>query len=453
MKKYIYLLMTLIILSSCSKEESQTLGNPVIELRSELNTAMFGDSLIFTVSVNDEISLSTLKTKLYFGEEVVSETVIRTKNNGDYTGKIYIPYYQNIPNGTVTLEFILQNTNLTIAKKTYDLEIERPDYPYLILVTRNGMYPMVKTGNYQYAATELFPSTDLPAYIKTPVISDWGNEITFGWGDGGIVEHSTTEIPFVSSISGKFTVAFNTLTYEASPFFEISVNGQKMDMIDKTNFKAELELTNGQTITIEGIDDIANWWIDPDFLSKISDNKFTIVPITGKYRITANTTLKYFKVEVLSEDNKPAQLKPDGTGAIWMIGDGIGKPSITSNHVGWTTEKAICMAPIDNKKYQITLVADETVDAASINFKFFYQNNWADAEGIIDGGEYNSSTLTTTSDIVFVGNGSTSDYLGNNRDDGNLGLLQALEVGATYVFVIDVSAGRNNAELAVTKIP
>ncbi|MDR2126502.1 MAG: DUF5125 domain-containing protein [Prevotellaceae bacterium] len=444
MKKYIYLLTTLIILNSCSKDDVQTLGNPIIELRSELSSAMFGDSLQFTVELNDEVPLSTLKAKLYFGDEVVSETVIRTKNTGDYTGKIYVPFYPNISDNTATLELILQNTNMTTIKKTYDIALTRPDYPYLILVTRSGMYPMEKTGLYQYAATEIFPNTDLPSYIKTPIISDWGNELTFGWGEDGITQGSTAEIPFVSSVTGKFSITFNTLTYEASPFFEILINGNKMNMVDKQNFRIDLDLTNGETVTVEGLDNIADWWIDADFFTKVEDNQFTFVPVTGKYRIIANTTLKYFKVEAMS-GNAPATLQPDGTGAIWIIGDGIGKPSITSNHVGWTTELAICMAPTGNKKYQVTLVAGETVNAESINFKFFHQNGW--------GGEYSSATLTTGSDIVFVGDGATPDYTGANRDSGNLGLLQALEVGATYVFVVDVSGGIESAVLTVTKQP
>lgn len=34
-----------------------------------------------------------------------------------------------------------------------------------------------------------------------------------------------------------------------------------------------------------------------------------------------------------------ATLNDDGTGALWIIGDGIGKPSVATNAVGWTTEK------------------------------------------------------------------------------------------------------------------
>jgi hypothetical protein len=404
---------------------------------------MFGDSLQFTIGVNDEVPLSTLKAKLYFGEEIVSETLIRTKTTGDYTGKIYIPFYKDIPNETATLEFILQNTNLATVTKTCDVAITRPDYPYLILVTRNGMYPMERTGLYKYEAFEAFPNTDLPAYIKTPIISNWGNEITFGWSEDGITQGSTSDIPFVSSIAGKFPVVFNTLTYEASPFFEIFVNDEKMIMVDKQNFKIDLDLTSGQDVEVEGIDDIAGWWIDPDFFTKVTDNKYTFNPIDGKYRIIANTTLKYFKVEAMS-GNDLATLQDDGTGAVWIIGVGLGKPSL-ANQVEWNTDNALCMAPTGNKQYQISLKAGESIVDTVINFKFFHQKGW--------GGEYNNTTLTTTSDIVFIGNGTDTDYKGETRDPGNLGLLQALEVGATYVFVVDVSAGKDAAILTVTKQP
>lgn len=132
-----------------------------------------------------------------------------------------------------------------------------------------------------------------------------------------------------------------------------------------------------------------------------------------------------------------ASLQPDGTGAIWIIGDQVGKPTYTENHVGWNPPNALCMAPIGDKKYRVTLVAGESVNPNEINFKFFHQKVW--------GGEFGSETLTTESEIVFVGNGS------NGRDNGNLGLTidTGLEVGATYIFTVDLSAGNGNAVLTV----
>jgi hypothetical protein len=444
MKKYIYPLIAILIAGACSQDDDNNSapGNPVIEQTTAINAAHFGDSLTFTVSVkDDEAPLSQLKARLYFGEEIVAETVIRTKTNGDYTGKLYVPFLANIPNGTASLEFELNNVRMTTVKKTVDVPVSRPDYPYLILVTEDAMYPMERTGQYQYTATELFPSTDLPAYIKTPIISDWGNELTFGWGDG-ITLGSTENIPFVSSVSGRFSVTFNTLTYEASPFFAMYINDQELDMTGNTTYQIDMELTAGQELAIVGIND--TWWMDPDFFTHVSENTYAFVPIGSRYRLIADTDLKYFRVQALSGDS-PATLQPDGSGAIWVIGDGVGKPSIALNHVSWTTEKALCMAPIGDRRYQITLKAGETLNAESINFKFFHQDGW--------GGEFNAATLSTTSNIVFVGDEATPDYQGNNRDSGNLGLKSALDVGATYVFIVDVSAGNESAVLIVTKQP
>ena len=118
--KFIYAsLFTVFIFSSCT-DENMIPGNPAINLGNEVEAdAFFGDSLSFTVNVADnEVPLSTLKAQLYYGEDMVSETVLRTKVSGqDYTGKIYIPYYPNVKDGTATLKYVLQNINFTTTEK------------------------------------------------------------------------------------------------------------------------------------------------------------------------------------------------------------------------------------------------------------------------------------------------------------------------------------------------
>jgi hypothetical protein len=435
------LLVLPFVLSSCEDDDNDmSPGNPTLEIKSSFANMAFGDSLSFTVAGNDNVPLSTLTAQLFFGDEKVAETVIRTKTAGEYSGNIYVPYYKDIPNGTATLEFILKDTRLSVAKKTVDVPVIRPEYPYIILVTADKSYPMTPTGvPYEYAATEVFPSTDLPAYIKTPVLNENGNEITFGWEAGEIVHGSKGEIPFTSAQGGAYSVTFNTKTYQAAPFFELTVNGEKMTMADRENFRIDMNLTQGQNLSVEGIVDISEWWIDPDFFTKATDNEFIFVPVTGKYRIMANTALKYFFVETLS-GNEPATLQPDGTGAIWIIGDNIGKPSLSANTVGWNTDKALCMSPVGVQKYQVTVAGGQQISTESINFKFFHQKGW--------GGEFSNTMLTTASDIVFVGVGEDS-----GRDPGNLGLVSGttLEAGAVYVFTVDVSAGINNAVLTVVK--
>ena len=97
MKKNSYIILALagmLSMNSCNDDEFLP-GNPSMEIKAENADALFGDSLPFTIKASDvDVPLSTLKAQLFYGEEQVSETVIRTKTSGnDYTGKIFVPYY------------------------------------------------------------------------------------------------------------------------------------------------------------------------------------------------------------------------------------------------------------------------------------------------------------------------------------------------------------------------
>lgn len=112
MNKSIYIILALVgilVMNSCSDDEFLS-GNPDMELGTGKVSALYGDSLPFTIKASDvDVPLSTLKAKLFYGEELVSETVIRTKTSGsDYTGKVFVPYYPNVIDGRATLKFVLR---------------------------------------------------------------------------------------------------------------------------------------------------------------------------------------------------------------------------------------------------------------------------------------------------------------------------------------------------------
>ena len=438
---YLYIL-SLICLFSCEeeKEYNYQVGNPTITLNNSFTNALFGDSLQFNVDLQDnDIPLSTLKVELYFTDDKVSETIIRTKQNGTYNGKIFIPFLKNIPNGTATLKFILQNISQKISVKEIDLPLSRPNFPYLELITNSTTYKLQKVEDNKYAITQNLPYS-VNGYIQAPKVGTYGNIMNFGWVNNEIQLGSTADIPFSYSSSTVYTINFNTLTYEASPFIvAYAVNGTIFSRINDNVYRADINLNKGDEIKIDGIADFSDWWIDNDFFKIDQNKKITSNVIDGKYRITANFTHKYLIVEAMSGNNL-ASLNSDGTGAVWIIGDGIGKPNVSSNHVGWNTDKALCMAPIGNKRYQITVTGKVTAYTDYINFKFFHQKGW--------GGEFTHNQLSSTSDIIFVGNGS------NGRDSGNLGLLPSklLEENKSYVLTVDLSEGNSKAKLTVNPI-
>lgn len=433
--KYIFFLSSIILFASCSDDDDKDPGNPVMDIKTEFSSAMFGDSVPFTVSVADDVPLSTLKARLYFGEEMVSEVVIRTKTVGEYSGKISVPYLKETPNGTAKLEFVLQNINFTMTTKTYDVAITRPVYPYLTLVTADKDYTMQHVSGYSYALTETLPQK-VKGYIKTPTVSAMGNVITFGVEGDVISQGSTNNITFSNLTSGEYTIEFNTFDYSASPFIvAYAINGTAMTRVDDDNFTIDLALTQGQDVTVDGIDDFSDWWIDSDYFSGQAGS-LTFNPVSGKYRISADFKLKYLKVEVMSGD-KLAGLNADGTGAIWIIGDSQGKPS--SANSGWDPAKAVCMAPMGNGKFQTSFVAGSTINADKINFVFFQVKDWSPSFG--------PETLTVNSDLVIIGLGQAV----NGVDKGNIALAEGktLAAGKTYVFVVDVSAGIDKAVLTV----
>lgn len=448
MKKYNILLMAVFsfyALLSCSDNDDK-IGNPSLNVHTKYDQAMFGDSLYFSVDVSDkDVPLSTVKAQLYFDEELVSENVIRTKTEGSYEGRIYIPFLKDVPDGTAKLKFILQNINFTIKEEVYDLPLVRPNYTSLTLVTENDeRYIMERSALNQYEVTADFPR-QVKGYIEAPAMGDYGNVITFGWEDNSIVHGSMTVIPFSNLYAGVYTISFNTLSYDAAPFIiAYSINEEVLYREDDNNYFGNYSLKQGESLTVAGFDDLEEWWLDTDFIEDKGNGEFRFKPISGTYRITANFEHKYFRFDCLSSTGDFASLQEDGSGAIWILGDGFGKPSL-ANGPGWNAGKGVCLAPIGGGKHQVTFVSGKTIKSDNINFKFFHQNGW--------GGEFGHESLTTNSDLIFVGAGETPGPGDEKRDNGNLGLLKGkkLEEGVSYVFTVDASAGKEAAVLTVEK--
>ena len=77
LKYYLMALAGIAMLNACSDDDPVP-GNPTMDFQAEPSSALFGDSLPFTIKASDaDVPLSTLKARLYFSDEMVSETIIR----------------------------------------------------------------------------------------------------------------------------------------------------------------------------------------------------------------------------------------------------------------------------------------------------------------------------------------------------------------------------------------
>lgn len=437
---FLFSLAAASIFASCKNDEPAP-GNPVMEVAGNIGSACFGDSLTFIVKASDsEVPLSTIHAELYFGDEMVAERVIRTKVSGeDYECKLYVPYLANIPDGKATLKLMLQNIHFTTTEQTFGVDISHADYPYLTLRAEDGTeYRMTKGSEpYTYEATDNFPAK-MNAQIITPVVGEHGNELVFGYDNSNIVVGGEGMIPFSNTAPG-YTVSFNTYTLQGAPFLNLTINGENFIADADGSSYVDLTLAKGNTLVPEGFPDWDEWWVSPDFFVRNDDGTLTFNAYRGTFRIIAYPDDKYLRVEKLDGSN-PATLNSDGTGALWIIGEGIGQPSL-KNEVGWVTESAICMANTGSKTYQITLVGGETVATKSINFKFFGEMGW--------GGELTGNDLVSESDLIGVGMGQDV----NGHDTGNLFLKDGvtLEEGVTYVLTVDLTQGVHDAVLKFQK--
>ena len=441
--KYIALSLLAAACTTACKDDPELLTTdvgPEMTAVSSDASGVFGGKVGFEATMTDRYALSTLKAQIFFDDEMVAEEVIRTKENGTYSGTVTLPFYNNVPDGEATLRLVGQNVRFGQTFVERPLAASRPKPDHLVFVLGEQEYRMEPTGvDYEYAVTADFPQKP-QGYITTPDLDGQGSVVTFGYSSeqGGIVSDSTEPIPFANSNAGEFTVTFNLKSFEGSPFIKLLFNDAEMTMVDNDNYSIVTTLTQNQTYTLTGVSDFADWDIDRDFFERADASNpeaLTFLPMSGMYKVTANFKHSYLRIEAMKSATELATLNEDGSGAIWAIGGmSVGKPTL-KNAASWSPEQGgMCLARVADKKYQLTFVAGVSIDASSFDFKFFHQKTW--------GGEFGGDDISTASDLVKI------------SDSGNLGLAEGktLDLGGIYRFTVDISGGNTAAVLTVEKV-
>lgn len=431
----------LFMLTSCIDEDYKNIvqqGDPLIGVNA-LGNAQMGETVNFTVNCTDKTGerLSTLKAELLFTDEAVDATTIRTKEAGDYSVSLNVPYLQYIPNGEAKVRLTLQNVTTSTTIVEVPLTVERPHFSDLQFITADStVYQMTEGDDYLYTVTVPTAESAFKGYFMTR-----DGKYSFGSNGSEIELGQRGNIDFVTNNTGDVLVSFNTCDYTFGPNEEITI--QPLNFTEAENVITR-QMQQGREYTIGGIvaDD---WYIDPDFFELNDDGNYVFRAIDGTYTLTAYGNYKFVQV-YSGTASEPSTLQADGTGAIWVIGgNGINKPFLsTKNNNGWWTgtEWDQAAAQIKEKVYQITLTVGKQLSATDVNFKFFGQPNW----GIEFKGDGSDYSLVCNSDVFGVGDG-------NGHDNGNIYLKEGatLNEGETYIFTIDLTGGTKNAPLTVKK--
>lgn len=173
---------------------------------------------------------------------------------------------------------------------------------------------------------------------------------------------------------------------------------------------AELSLSQGQEIAVTGVN-FADAWIDPDFFEVVNDTTLKFLAVDGDYRVKWDG--KWFKVVPMWNGEKATY---DNGKALWIIGDGGGKPTV-DNLIGWNTGEApLPCAKIGENTYRITLA----MKAEGGSVKVFGQADW--------GVEWTKDKYGTVTD---------NGLFHIPADDGNIHTIEGTEPGYYTFFFTD----------------
>ena len=257
-------------IASCQKtpEFITTDVGPEMNVNSWTESTYMGADIRFSVDVNDaDFALSTLKAKLMYAEDVVSDVTIRTKENGTYEGTIHAPLMKNVFNGIASLVFASQNVGMGLTYDTVYVSLKRPDFDELTLQLEDGgevkLAKLVndtpeKEDDYTYEASGNFPAK-MRGLLVTPAVNPEGDVIRLGWSGGALSAASTVPVTFNSGSEGKYTITADLWNLSVAP-----VSGSAA-------VTSVLELEQGQAVRFPAMVDLNNWTVDYDFFEVNED--------------------------------------------------------------------------------------------------------------------------------------------------------------------------------------
>jgi hypothetical protein len=171
------------------------------------------------------------------------------------------------------------------------------------------------------------------------------------------------------------------------------------------NGAADLTIAQGEELDVVGVD-LSTMWIDPDFFEQTGDATLKFLALDGDYRIQKLDG--WFKVVPMANG---ARANYADHKALWIIGDGGGKPEGEANLIGWNTGEApLPLARISENEYRITL----WMKAEGGSIKVFGQSDWGtewtqDKYGVVtDNGLFNIPGAD--GNIHTVAGGPTAGY-------------------------------------------
>ena len=300
-----------------------------------------------------------------------------------------------------------------------DLVMEPNDYFYIN--TPQGEWVYDENGNEIYQR-----GADDGNVFSGPAPLAKGDKVVFTIDLNGFVPGDPAND--ITAVPGKVTVE-----YFASEAPKPTFNGVEMTP-NGDNFVAEVDLNQGEVFTVSAPEfDINQVYTDSQFAESQGEGKFRFNAVSGKYTVVLMEGINNLKI-FPGTMNEPATIHEGG---LWIIGEGIGRPSVNNNAPGWNTGALvdIPVAQVEKDVYRYVVTCGVEMWDNWCNYKFFGQPNW----GIefVPGTDY---AITTDNDYLQIG-----------ENDGNVSFKGVFEWDKTYTVTIDFTAGLNAGVMTVVE--
>jgi hypothetical protein len=300
-----------------------------------------------------------------------------------------------------------------------DLVMEPNDYFYIN--TPAGEWTYDENGNEVYQR-----GSDDGNIFAGPVALGKGDKVTFTIDLNGFIPSEPEND--IQGVPGKVTVEFNA---SAAP--KPTFNGTEMTP-NGDNYVIDVELNKGDVFTITAPDfNIENIYTDKQFATNMGGGKFQFNAISGKYAIVLMEGKNNLKI-IPGTMAAPATINEGG---LWIIGEGIGRPSVNTDAPGWNTGAMvdIPVAQVEPNIYRYSVTCGVEMWDNWCNYKFFGQPNWG--VEFVPGTDY---AITTDNPYLQIG-----------ASDGNVSFKEgcAFESGKTYTVTIDFTNGLNAGVMTV----
>ena len=331
-------------------------------------SATFGQSLEFSVSVPEKANAQNVTAALIQGGKTLSSVTIREAVGGVFSGNLEIPYVKNAEDGNYDVMFMALGANSSErSEETVSIALSHPEFASVTFIATDGK-------KYELAASSETPSLwtarkPLPAalagYFEAKTKD--GATCTFGGSNIDNVQFGSNASMELYKYEAAFemaTIGFDVVTFAVT----FPINASYIFIPQTTDVShpgvAEVELKKGQVVVFENLGDL---WVDVDFFQKNDDGTYTFKAEGGYYRLTNQSDWGSLRTERITANGSLATFDWDGSGkitsneAIWCLGNyNFGKPDRRTIRDGrvfsdWETYDGYCMAKIDDYKYQITL--------------------------------------------------------------------------------------------------